>query len=244
MKFTMTLFLSFFAVLLGAQNSFAGQPRLISMAPKKAFIPGGFDNNDQVQVALAGFYPDTCYKSGPNDVQVDVAGKRVLIRNGVYLYKAICLDVVVPYTKIVDLGVLPTGKYAVLVEDRDLSRADGNARFLPVGNIEINKSHNPGPDDYLYAPVTDAYLEKDAPVLVLRGTLTSDCMKVKDVKIIPQPQKGVVVIQPIAEMNGSGECHDIAQPFEVKVNVPATGAPTLFHIRALNGRSINVFAGI
>lgn len=219
-------------------------PKLMSFLPQKAFIPSGFDSNDQVQIVMAGFYPDTCYKSGPTMVKVDQKGKRILLRNGAYIYPSICLDVIVPYTKIVDAGILSPGKYTIMVEDSRAKAMDGSPRLAPIGAIDIAESSNVGPDDYLYAPVTEAYLEKDKPVMVLRGLTTSTCMKLKEIKVTPQKENTVVVIQPIVDMAQGQPCSQIAVPFEVRVNVPTSDKPTLFHIRALNGHSLNVVAGL
>jgi hypothetical protein len=33
------------------------------VASRFLFVPGGFDNNDQVQVTLDGYLPNSCYKT-------------------------------------------------------------------------------------------------------------------------------------------------------------------------------------
>ncbi|MCB0418058.1 MAG: hypothetical protein KDD39_10425 [Bdellovibrionales bacterium] len=60
--FTIALTL-IFAVNVQADD--ADKPVLQAVSAAKAFIPVGFDDNDQSQLVIAGRFPNTCYQVGP-----------------------------------------------------------------------------------------------------------------------------------------------------------------------------------
>ncbi|NBW99597.1 hypothetical protein EBR03_08505, partial [bacterium] len=41
-------------------------PKTVETALTKAYIPLGFDDNDRIQIAVAGTFKNTCYKVGPH----------------------------------------------------------------------------------------------------------------------------------------------------------------------------------
>ncbi len=55
--------------LLGASFARADEPAappLVSVTVRAVYAPSGFDDNDEAQVVLDGFLPNTCYRLAPN----------------------------------------------------------------------------------------------------------------------------------------------------------------------------------
>ncbi|MEZ4750957.1 MAG: hypothetical protein R3B54_10145 [Bdellovibrionota bacterium] len=101
--FTLVLSL-IFAVNANADD--ADKPVLQAVASVKAFVPVGFDDNDQSQIVIAGRFPNTCYQVGPYEVKVDDADKSITVTQYAYVYSGVCLRMLVPYTQTVELGCL------------------------------------------------------------------------------------------------------------------------------------------
>src|SRR5262245_14379881 len=89
----------------------ADAPQIVDVSLGRSFVPIGFDNNDKVQVTVAGIFPDSCYKVGEYRTQVDDATQTIFIQQSAYRYGGECLPVTVPFTQVVDLGILREGNY-------------------------------------------------------------------------------------------------------------------------------------
>ena len=214
------------------------KPHLITYTASKIFAPMGFDDNDNAQVVVYGKYPNTCYKVGPVQTSINEQTHEVQITSQAYFYDGCwCLDVLVPYTQVVSLGVIKTGQYKLKLQGRD-----GKSRDM--GELPIAVSTGPGPDDYLYAPVREASIDTatdGTKILVLRGNYGNTCMQYRDSKVYYR-DSNVIEVLPILNM-GNQNCRDASVPFEIKVALkPSQAGDTLVHIRSLNGQSINLMA--
>ena len=213
------------------------KPQLVVVAPSKVFTPYGFDDNDNAQVVVYGNFPNTCYKVGPVETSINERTHEVSLRTYAYFYDGCwCLDVLVPYSQVVNLGVMDKGQYKIL----SLAK-DGTTREM--GGLPIAVAKTPAPDDYLYAPVREASLEKlgsdGSKVLVMRGYYSNTCMAFQEAKIFYRAPNTIEVL-PILHMNGQS-CRDESRPFEIKVTLkPTQTGETLVHIRSLNGQSLNL----
>ena len=210
---------------------------LINYAPSGVFTPVGFDSNDNSQVVLAGTFPNTCYKVSEPKVTVDKLNKRVYVQDRAVYHKGLCLYMLVPYYKTVNLGVLEAGDYEIMLGDE----ADPTAA-IKTAELGVSKATSSSPDDYLYAPVEEASLKTENGVLrlTLKGTFTRSCYQVKEVKmsVIVSPHN-MIIVQPIAEEDGT-TCKDENREFETTVEIAnAPTGKTLLHIRSLNGQAIN-----
>ncbi len=209
---------------------------VIDYAPSTVFTPVGFDSNDNVQVVLDGTYPNTCYKVSEPSVKVDKAAGRVDVYDKALYYKgAICLYMLVPYYKTVNLGVLPEGQYNVFVHDK-------NQGEIKAGSIGVSKATVATADDHLYAPVDEAIMDQTGPepVLTLKGTFSQSCLRIKDVKVLSfTSPNSMIEVLPIAEEDGT-VCRSAEKAFSTQVVVKnAPAGRTLLHIRSLNGAAIN-----
>ena len=221
-------------------------PSNITSPIKKIYIPNGFDSNDNVQVVMSGIFPNSCYKTGSTGSSVDLQTNTVLVWAKSYDYSGahICTQALVPFLQEVNVGILPPGTYKVkFAGDPSIS----NTLTVDPHRIE-------SPDDYLYAPVTnamvlDAEIKSDESDNYLRKTLTLSgkfpylfvgCLIMKEV-IIRNTPNDVLVAMPVAEEIDDERC---GQPgtHDFKVDVPINEVLTgdvLLHVRVMNGHSLN-----
>jgi hypothetical protein len=230
--------LTFFSIaLLGAQLSFGDQllptaPETVTVAFAKVFVPSGFDDNDRTQITIEGVFPNTCYKVGPYATQIDLKTRTITIQQQAYRYQGICLQVVVPFHQVVDLGLIPQGEYKIV------DSASGSA--LSVIRIDIAKKSEP--DEYLYAPITDAFITTDPEngihTLGIQGAFTDRCTVFEDIKV--NYTADVIVVQPIVKRIGARSCAKDKTRFmrTVQLKESLTGM-YLLHVRSMNGQAIN-----
>ncbi len=210
---------------------------LIKTQFNSIFVPAGFDSNDRVQLVGEGVFSNSCYKSGATEVKVDRANKTIELVATAYKYDGFCLQVLVPYNEVVDLGVLEAGDYKII----------SGINQSEIGRLPVMAAKTSSPDDFIYAPVSQAYFEQlpegesaDAKV-VLTGEYTNSCLGISDVKVTLEPK--VVVLQPITVMNQKLEnpnCKNGKFPFKHEVLVKGLKPSSyLLHVRALNATAVN-----
>ncbi len=209
----------------------ASEPKVVNVALEKSFTPIGFDDNDRVQVTVAGMFPSGCYRVGPYFFETDLVNQTISIRQTAYFYPSECLQVLVPFSQVINLNFVREGTFTLkdAVSGKELGK-------LPVSRAKTTQA-----DDYLYAPVTDASIRMDGgkSYLDLKGNFTSRCMKIKDVVV--NYFKDVVVVQPIAEFIGTPHnCgHEMIRfAFEAPLNDGLSGTQ-LLHVRVQDGQAIN-----
>lgn len=205
-------------------------PQTVNVELDKGFIPVGFDDNDRVQIAVEGVFTNTCFRIGPHAVRVDEAKHTITIQQQAYRYSGVCLQLMVPFSGFIDLGLLRSGTYTIV---------DYQSK-KELGTLPVLRSTNPGPDDFLYAPITDAYLVNDSVnkknSLVLSGAFSDRCSEMSDVQVLYQDR--VLVVQPI--MKRSERCTPEKTRFlkVVELEKEIQGI-YLLHVRSLNGQAIN-----
>lgn len=210
----------------------ADAPKQISWGLQKVFVPVGFDDNDRVQVTVQGTFDSTCLKVGSYKVELAEKERELRVDQRAYLYQGICLQIKVPFSQTLDLGILPSGDWKVVDAN--------NGKYL--GALKVAASQNPGPDDFLYAPVSDAYVQEDASgkkALCLNGTYSDRCTKLKEVKL--NYTSDVIIVQPVAEHLGEErDCAGAATRFSHCEALPSgLIGEFLLHVRSMNGQAIN-----
>ena len=210
-------------------------PHLINFAPAQTFLPPGFDDNDRSQLVIAGFYPNTCFKQGPTQVSVDQKNKKITLQHQAYYYESSwCLQMLVPYQETVDMGILSAGEYKV-------SALDEIGKDISAGKLPISVAKSNEPDEHLYAPIEQAFVDKNAangPQLVLTGTFPGGCTEIGEVKVLHR-QDNLVEVLPLAEPESHPGCDTQNRDFEKRVKLPAgLSGSTLVYIRYLNGKAV------
>lgn len=220
-----------------ASASFA-DPSLPTKVPasfSKVYVPVGFDSNDNVQIVGVGMFNNSCYRNAETSVRVDEASKTIHLGGLTYQYSGYCLQVMMPFDRVIDLGILKAGSYTVIQET--------DKRVL--GKIDVRATTKSEPDDNLYAPISQAFLQagKNANIVHLTGEFPLSCMKMTDVKV--DVQEDVLVVQPIAAVTNNVPCQKGSFPFSVdtKVNNMKPGR-YLMHIRSMNGKAVNNFVNV
>lgn len=210
-------------------------PVKVEVDLKAALVPVGFDTNDNTQIVVTGNFPDSCHKIGPTEVvQIDKVTKVVTLKQTAYHYnKGICLKVRVPYSQVVNLGMLP--------EEGDYKIKDNNSK-AELGTLPVAEAKVASPDDFLYAPIDDAYLKDGGttPVLTLRGQFTNRCMSLKGEPEVKY-YKDVVVVLPVAQWkkDEKNDCTETVTRFTKEVTLQPLTGTRLIHVRSMNGQSIN-----
>lgn len=230
--------------LFGADSH---RPALVEAMISTVYAPAGFDDNDNIQIVIEGIFPNTCYKSGPS--KVSVTGERIQIVQQAYYYDGHCFQMMVPYEKVIDIGILKAQNYSVFVADET----------SPSALLPVKEAKNDETDDYLYAPVKKAELVSKSPyILQLMGIFPNEMMRIDHV-IVNQPlnhvPNNVIDILPIATVDetkrlavdsAGGGSAQVSVPFTHSVDLSDIQAGMkepgrfLIHIRSLNGQSVNL----
>lgn len=228
MKYYLTLLM-----LLFSTASFGGdyQPVLVPVKLSTAYIPSGFDSNDNVQMVVEGWLSDTCYKVGPVEVHKDIQNKVIEVKQMAYRYPGICLQMIVPYHQVVSLGILEAATYDV---------RDG-VNKASLGTLPVRITTSLGPDDYMYAPVSDAnvLLRTDGTTqVVVSGVFYNSCLKLTELRPIVESSK-VLTVLPIVTMSDTENCHVGQYPFRQTVkNLDLKKGRYLLNVRSMNGQAI------
>jgi hypothetical protein len=201
----------------------------------KAYLPSGFDSNDVVQIVGEGLFRNTCYRHAETTVRVDEAQRRIQVGPVAYEYAGFCLQVILPFNRTIDVGILKPGTWEVV--------QGPNSEKL--GQITIRSANRREADDFLYAPISQAFFQQKGDVsrIVLTGEFTNDCFAIERVKTSVQPD--VLVIQPIARLRERANCKSGHFPFSKVVELE--GVPQgryLLHVRSMNGNAINTLVQV
>jgi len=225
-----TQIIAFFALSISFTSSlFAG------MVVEKVFMPEGFDKNDIAQVIVQGHFTSGCFQYDNENALINDEKKEITITINYHQREgSFCIQMVSPFTKTIGLGRLPEGKYKIKVQEK-----------LQKGKLSIKSASAENVDDYLYAPVEFAEVNKlrsGALNITMKGRYPLQkrgCMRITDT-IVTVNKKDIIVIQPIAELKDDEYCNNNREDenFTKTVSLPnADKGLTLVYIRALNGGS-------
>lgn len=208
------------------------QPEKVSVALTEAYIPGGFDSNDRAQIVIEGYFPNSCYRVGPYEKQLNTSSQELNIRQTAYKYKGQCLMMMVPFNQTVQVGLLKASTYKV--KDASTGR--------DLGALPVATASNSSPDEHLYANINEAYvgvIDGNKKSIVLQGELPGDCWAVKETRTVLDGRK-VIAVLPIIEKIRETNCSDYRMPFVSTAEIPRVEAGRyLLHVRSLNGLAIN-----
>lgn len=197
---------------------------------QKMYVPGGYDSNDHVQIIGEGKFSNSCFRQAETTVRIDESQKNIYLGPVAYSYPGVCLMVIIPYQKTLDVGILKSGDWKIIQE----------SNHITVGSLHIQSALKNSADDFLYAPISQGFFYQSAGLknLVLTGEFTNSCMHLDQVKITVEPQ--VIAVQPIARLDTIGNCIEGHFPFSQTTLIDqAPAGRYLLHIRSLNGNAIN-----
>lgn len=225
------------ALLLGCTSltAFAQyEPTTEGASFSKLYVPVGFDNNDHIQIVGEGLFENACYRPAPTVVNIDQANKVINLGPVAYKYSGFCAQVVLPFERTIDIGVLKIGVWKVT------QGTDGKV----LAEIPVKPALAFAPDDFLYAPVAQAFLRQSGKrtMVYVTGSFSNSCMTMEKVEV--NTSADTIVVQPIAQM-GAADCKEGSFPFQKAVMIPKLAEGRyLLHVRSLNGNSINNLVNI
>lgn len=206
-----------------------GNGDIVNVDARYVFAPEGFDDNDESIVMLDGYLPSGCYKLTRPMVEIDERTKQVNIKPMARYFNVPCIEALIPYQYEIKLGILSEGLYTI------------NVNSAAVESLDVAEATSAGPDDYLYAPIDQASVEKtDAGLMeaTIEGRFTNSCMVWDEVKV--QDNGKTVNILPIMKVDGTN-CVAGEFPFKKTVQLPdsVSNGRHLLHVRSLNGNAVN-----
>ncbi len=205
--------------------------------PENVFIPDGFDSNDHTEMVLYGHFPNTCFHAGA--ATATFSDGKILVKNSAYMEtEGNCIKMIVPWMTTVSAGVLPAGNFPVVFQK-------SGTELMNFGNFPVATSISQSIDDHLYAYVNSAMIRNDStgtPSVTLSGSFGISCMYIKEVRL-ERNKADVVTVLPIVDLDQTKPCAVMFAPipFEstFKLDSPLKTPATLFHIRSMNGQSVN-----
>ena len=221
-----------FIIALFSGTTFAANGTPVPISSARTFAPSGFDDNDQTQVVLEGSLDNDCYRLAKPRVTIDQTAKLIQIQPTADYFQWMCLEVLVPWTQVVDLGTLAAGPYNIKVGDNGQSET-----------ITINHSSTISPDDHVYAPIDSTSVTVDDAsrtiTATLRGRFTTRCAEFEEIRVLDSGK--TIQVLPIMKAGTSRTCRDRREvTFEQDVNIPWRDAGRyLVHVRSLNGQAVN-----
>lgn len=213
----------------------AAPPVVVEAEVESVFVPNGFDDTDNVEVMLYGEFTDTCLRVDQAVARADVARRRIDVRVTALRHGGDCIAIIAPFLLSARVGLLPAGEYDVHVN----GSATAHRRFT------VARSPSVATDNFLYAPVSEASIQRDASgrqLLHLAGVfpaLEGACIVIDDLRVFADPQD-VLVVLPITHVRLGRDCIGVSQSFRFTQPLPAPfPGPGMMHVRVLNGGSYN-----
>lgn len=228
--------ISLMALALVAVNAEAQpEPVKVPATYNKLYVPNGFDSNDHVQVVGEGLFRNSCYRPADTKVKVDQDRRQIFVGPAAYEYSGFCLQVVLPFDRVLDIGILKPGAYEFV------QISDG----AKLGSIQVRKATSDMADDYIYAPISQAFFRQKGlkSEIYLTGDFPNSCMALDEVRV--DVQKDVIVVLPIAKYGSNVDCQDGKFHFEKMVQVDLIKPGRyLLHVRSMNSNAVNTLVDV
>ena len=220
----------FFALLsFAASVAFADGSALVALSSERTFAPRGFDDNDQIQIVIEGKLDNDCYRLDQPRVIVDESSHQVRVQPMGRYFQWHCLEVMVPWTQVIQVGHLPAGDWSISVEGQPQPE-----------RMSVNVSNTVSPDDFVYAPVDSLSVNARGAVATatIKGHFSTRCADFEEIKVIDSGK--TIEILPIMRAGTAARCERADTQFEKVITLPAKAAGRyLVHVRSLNGQALN-----
>lgn len=192
------------------------------------YVPKGYDSNDNVELVVEGYLPNLCYKNP--DAVVKVEGRDInisIVANSTDFEGAICAEMIVPFSHVVNVGLLDKGNYNIKVNGKIDS------------SIFVTESTSDAIDDQIYANVEHIEKIPGEQRVIIKGHHPSYCLEFDRFEVFNNGSD-VYSVLPIAKKI-SDFCPMKMIPFEYEMDVPSDleRNRVLIHVRSMNGNSVN-----
>ena len=87
------------------------QEKEVQVGVNDALIPGGFDSTSDVTAVVSGIFPNSCYRF--KGAEVETQGDVTNVKTKAVVRSGMCLMVLVPFTREVNLGKLGKGSHTL-----------------------------------------------------------------------------------------------------------------------------------
>ena len=102
-------------VFLLMMSFLSTQAATMELVPvENVYTPRGFDSNDNAEIVITGYLPNLCYQNPTHKIIIDKQ-KIFIEMRATRINEVACPEVIVPYLKVIDLGVLDRGNYKIEV---------------------------------------------------------------------------------------------------------------------------------
>lgn len=212
--------------------SFAGTPVETIVPVDDVYSPNGFDSNDNSEIVVAGWLPNLCHKSPM--AKSEVKDGKINITITALKYEEsnpFCPEMIVPFVKSVNVGILDKGNYEVIV--------NGKSPYQKNSKIKISESSSNALDDHIYANVHYVDKSHGTQVVSLNGYNPSDCLVLDKVKFVSNNVNTYSVLPIMKKVRDF--CPMKMTPFAYDVEVPKSlnVEKVLLHVRGMDGTSVN-----
>jgi len=192
------------------------------------YVPKGYDSNDTIELVVEGYLPNLCYKNP--DSTVEVKGSTVnisIVANSTDLGGAQCAEMIVPFSHVVNIGLLDKGNYNVVVNGKNDS------------SLFVTESTSDAIDDELYANVHQIEQVPGEQRIIVKGYHPSYCLEF-DKFVVDDNGTDTYSVRPITKQV-SDFCPKKMIPFEHEMKIPTNLKRNriLIHVRSMNGNSVN-----
>lgn len=85
----------------------------VTIAVNDAFVPEFVDRNTDAKIVLTGMFPNSCYRWSRTEVSNSDATNHQVKAMAMVTVNSMCLMVLVPYSKEVNLGRLAAGEHTL-----------------------------------------------------------------------------------------------------------------------------------
>ena len=183
------------------------------------------------KVVVTGELPDMCHTL--SGIKVNKAGNKISIKAYAQKHQKFltaCPMVTIPFAKLVNLGHLQKGDYALKFRGYE---------DVALSSFSVSEAPSHYRDNFFYAQVNDISVSEDLQEVAISMALPSDCVAFDRIDL---DYKGgnVLGVLPILSYTGdncNGEPQYIKEVIRIPQNV--TARPLLLHVRTMNGQSIN-----
>lgn len=205
----------------------------VQISSTRTFAVPQFSAMEDVQIVLEGTLANSCYSLEKPAVQVSPALSRIDIQPRATLRTGACPETLVPWTQVVNLGVLPVGAYMVVVG------ITGQPRI-----IRVVPSADRQPNAPTLAPVDSVDVQVDFKTqkitATIRGRLPANCSGVERVNIDDHQQSIELTAILQSPCNTSSANLLTHVPYSKTVELPARAPGRyLVAIKSLEGQTLH-----
>ncbi|MDA8791859.1 hypothetical protein N9N67_01365 [Bacteriovoracaceae bacterium] len=221
------------ALFMTAAYPDAETPEEREVPIEDVFSPLGFDSNDRSEIIVTGVLPNLCHKS-PNH-EIKIVDKKIMVTVTSLYYdesNPFCPELEVPFTEVVNLGILNKGDYEVVVNQK--TKHEKNANLL------IEEAKSGAMDSFHYALVDYVEKKEGSRKVNLVGYNPSDCFELDKIDYLSNGKDTLSVLPKMKQVKPF--CAIKMTPFKFEFEVPTVlkKQKILLHVRKMDGRSENV----